>query len=640
MRRRLIALLFFGFACDSSAKVGEVRPEEVVPDAPEPVLGTGDAAVGDGRPEWRLKSPLIPCSIYAIDEVSDAEVYAGCNGGQIYRFDGVRAELAFSTGEKTVVSLLQALPNGEVWAGAQSSLKADATTQLYHFDGKQWSMHGGSGERITSLASVGTDLWLTTAREIRRYSNGKFVTSHTATNETFRACAFKSKDDGYCVGTHGLAVAWNGTSWTTVGNVPWTIAADVFGVEYSSWTSKPVFVYGEPIDHPNGDFGCRAARLSGGTFTTTTEALPCFAEMLTPRKRTGVTIAGFDELVLFAPDDSYGGSLVFDLDTGSTTPLCGPTLTFSRSDSKTRAAGFDGFLAVVKVSGGKQLALDSVNGSDIDFRDLSVGLDGTAWARTETTTSCGAISEQLVRYEDDRWTTVPAPSGANVGAGLAAVSYDRAYTVDLYRDVLLIHEGERWVDGPVIESAWSLTANAPDNVWVGGLLENFGRYDGATFTELHPVGRHRQAESIAIAGNEVWMMQLGVVADDTDQHLVHWADGKVTETNLGTRYAGADIHVSAVDAAHVYVSGHPAMRWDGTKWNKLPFSANDVWMRSEDEVYFTDRGDIWRWDGSKRTLAFHGLMAITHIAGSKDRAFAVGSGGMTIIFQRWPDAER
>jgi hypothetical protein len=94
------------------------------------------------------------------------------------------------------------------------------------------------------------------------------------------------------------------------------------------------------------------------------------------------------------------------------------------------------------------------------------------------------------------------------------------------------------------------------------------------------------------------------------------------------------------DPAHVYRSGYPAKAWDGAKWKELPFEANDVWARSASEVYFTDRGDIWKWDGAERARVFHGFIPITAISGSKDRGFAVGPGGLTLEFAAWPDEQR
>lgn len=77
-----------------------------------------------------------------------------------------------------------------------------------------------------------------------------------------------------------------------------------------------------------------------------------------------------------------------------------------------------------------------------------------------------------------------------------------------------------------------------------------------------------------------------------------------------------------------------AVRW--IEWKRLAFDASNVWARSADEVYFTSRGDIYRFDGTKQNRVFHGSIPITAIAGSKQRAIAVGPGGMTLELGMWP----
>lgn len=52
------------------------------------------------------------------------------------------------------------------------------------------------------------------------------------------------------------------------------------------------------------------------------------------------------------------------------------------------------------------------------------------------------------------------------------------------------------------------------------------------------------------------------------------------------------------------------------------------------------RGDIWRWDGKRRTRVYHGVIPISQIAGSKNRGFAVGPDGLTVVLQSWPSPER
>src|SRR5688500_8214598 len=79
-------------ACDSSARVGELRTENDA--GPTPIVPGSDA--GDGGSlvfSWRQHSPSVPCTIWAMAERASNDVYVGCSGGRIYRFDGVKARI-------------------------------------------------------------------------------------------------------------------------------------------------------------------------------------------------------------------------------------------------------------------------------------------------------------------------------------------------------------------------------------------------------------------------------------------------------------------------------------------------------------------------------------------------------------------
>lgn len=624
------------FACDSSVRVGELRPDAAPPGPLVPGADVPDAGVR--KASWRRHDPIVPCTIYAMAEARADDLYLGCNGGRIYHFDGVRAEVALEVEDTSYFSLLWVAPDGQVWAGAQSSYATGATTQLHHFDGKRWSKVGDASKRITSIAGASaSDVWFATDTQILRLDGNTLVPSFTSTKGDLRACTFSAADKGYCVGTEGLAVSWDGETWSHVTGAPWSADAEVFGVEDDAFTKKTTFFYGEPIEHPNGDYSCRAARLSGGAFTNAQANTPCFADFGIARKRTGKVSAGLRTFMLLAPEADYGGALVFDLDADTVAPLCGPVLAFSTGLANTRAGGLYGLLATIVGAGGNQLALDAASGSSLDFVDLSVAPDGTAWARIEDRTACGSVTDRLARFEDRAWSPVAGPQGALSGRGLAAVARDRAYTVDLGRDQLLVHGGGAWTDGPVLEEPWSLFASKADDVWIGGAREGFGHYDGEAFTPIKPPGRRRQVEQILAVGDDVWMVHQGVVADDTDEHVVRYANGELTEWNVGLQRSR--VTLAALDARRVYRSGSPAQVWDGEKWKPLGFDANGVWIRSPEEVYFTDRGDIWRWDGRRRELAYRGFIPITAIGGSKDRGFAVGPGGLTIEFAEWPSEQ-
>jgi hypothetical protein len=630
-------------ACDSAVKVGEPKAAETEAGPPTvPIVPGADAGdAGSLVFSWRQHAPIVPCTIYAMAERAANDVYLGCRGGRIYRFDGVNAKLELDIDDdEPLFSLIWIAPNGEVWAGAQTEYDDYAKTQLHHYDGTKWTKFGDATRRFVSLAGKSAP-WVASETEIFALEGGALVSKYKATGGFFRGCAFAADDKGWCVGTNGLAVEWNGTAWTPIASKPWSADAEVFGVEADPFSKIPTFFYGEPISHPNGDHSCRVARL-GSTYTA---AYPCFPDFDVARKRTGVAVVGGKTHYLLAVSESPIHALVYDLGADSVSTLCGPVIAFASGSANTRAGGSYGLLSTIVGSGTNQLALSGFGGSTssaTDFKELAVASDGAAWARIEDTTSCGSITDRLVRFEKEEWQPVPGPQGALSGQGLAAASKDRAYTIDVFTDRLLVSAPTGWNDGPVVEEGFSIFAVAENDVWIGGRKEGFGHFDGTTYTQTQPSNRLRQSEQIVAVGSDVWIVQQGQVSGDTDLHLVHWNGTDLTEENLGIQRLGANVRVSALpkDPKHVYCSGHPAKAWDGAKWNDLPFDANDVWARSPEEVFFTDRGDIWKWDGAKRTRVHHGFIPITAISGSKDRAFAVGPGGLTLEFAAWPDEQR
>lgn len=642
----IAAFLAAPAGCDSSVRVGELRPEASPPaptENPNPPLEIPDA--GTKSTSWKLVAPTVPCTVYALAERRADDLYVGCNGGRIYRFDGVKAQLAYEVEDTSVFSLLWVADDGQVWAGAQqhAAKTADtpkAPTQLHHFDGTRWSTVGDASKRIAAIAGAGEDVWIATETQILRREGATLVPVFTTAKGVFRACSFAAPDNGSCVGTEGLAVAWDGKTWSAVTGGPWTTAAEVFGVEVDSLDKSSTFFYGEPITDSHGDHACRATRRSGGTFSTQQASAPCFASSYHARKRTGSVYVNGRKLSLLAVDENYGGVLAFDLGADTVVSVCGAVLAFSNGSANTRAGGLYGLITTLVGTGGGQIALNAAAGPNLNFNDLSVAPDGTAWARVEDQTVCGSITDRLVRFENASWAPVAAPQGALSGIGLAAVASDRAYTIDLGRGLLLSYAGAGWVDGPLLDDAFSIGAAKRDDVWVGTTHESFGHFDGKTFTPTKPPGKLRQVEQIVPVGADVWMVQAGVTQGDTDQHIVRYANGATSEWNAGVQVAGAQVRISALDASHVYASGSPAQAWDGTTWKLLDFDANAVWARAAGEVYFADRGDIWRWNGHRRDRVYHGFIPIRTIEGGKDHGFAVGPGSLTIEFATRPDDPR
>ncbi len=638
-RRFLVAAAGLGLpiaaSCDSSVRVGEVREPPVEPIADGgPLVPPADAAV---IPEsWRLHAPMVPCSIYAMVEARSDDVWIGCNGGRIYRYDGVTVKLAYAGDEKSIVSLLTIAGDGQVWAGAQTGRGPKATTSLHRFDGTTWHDVVGPTERVTSLSGDPTTLWMTTDSKILRLTaGGTFETSYTSTTGAFRACAFAVATRGYCVGTAGLALVWDGAAWTPLAAPPWSTKAEVFGVEIDPFTKSTAFLYGEPITSTSGDQQCSATRLTTA-FTTLSAGTPCFTDFDVARKRTGFVSVGLRNYLLVAPEATYGGALIFDPVADTVRALCGPVITFSTAVTNTRVGGIDGLLATIVGSGTNQLALSGAQGSNTSFKELSVAADGTAWARVEDVTACGSVSDALVRFEADaRWEPVAGPAAAQSGRGLAAVSHDRAYTLD-HLDTLLQYTFGAWSEAALVKRPWSLFAARADDVWIGGSDESFGHFDGGTYQQIR-APRERQVEQILSVGTDVWLVEAGHSASDTDTHVIRYADGKYTEWNLGL---SSQTRLSALDATHVWMSGEPAQFWDGKTWTTLDFDATGVWARAVDAVYFSYIGDISKWDGKRLERMHHGFVYINAIGGSRDRGFAVGAGGLTLELGRWPGATR
>ena len=139
--------------------------------------------------------------------------------------------LSLQIDDASVFSLLWMAPDGQVWAGAQSGYDANATTQLYRFDGKSWAKQGSATERLMALTGVdAANVWAATSTELLRSDGKGFVRTYVAPAGEFRACAFAAADRGYCVGTAGLAVVWDGLTWRPMTGAPWSGDAEVFGV--------------------------------------------------------------------------------------------------------------------------------------------------------------------------------------------------------------------------------------------------------------------------------------------------------------------------------------------------------------------------------------------------------------------------
>lgn len=610
-------------ACNGSVNVGEVRVDD--PTAPAEAADAGAPQPGPTENVWFRHAPLVPCSIYALAEVRADQIFVGCFGGQVYRFDGVTAKVDIDIGDaKAMFSLLWASSDGQVFAVAHGPSKT-APSVIYRWDGSRWGVLSAPSRRITSIG--GTDashVWMTTDDAIYRFGASGFEKVFDAPGGAFRACAFANTNKGYCTGLHGLAAAWNGTAWSAVTNGPWSPQATVFGVESDPESAEVSFFYGEPVS--GSEYTCHIARTSGSTFKTFSASTQCSRYDDDIRKATGSVVVGTNRYMLVASDDQYGSMDVFDTIKDEVRPVCGPVLAFSVAPSQTRVAGHDGFLGALVGTGGDQVTLEMNGDSAWSFEDLSVAPDGTPWARVRSRTVCTSSDQRLVRFEQGAWRPVVAPLTALVGFGLSAIDHDHAQTINPWNGAISEYVSGNWIEHPTMDTAWSLDAKRADDVWIGGAEGSFGHFDGKIFAaEPLPFGPV-QIDQITTAGDDVWIVASGRNSD-TDTHIVRRAGGAFTEWKLA---GGYESRLSVVDATHIYRSGRPAAEWNGTEWKDLGFDADKIWARAPDEIYYTAFADIYRWNGRSAERVHHGLIPITALGGTKEHGFAVGSGGLTL----------
>lgn len=659
----MVGAVALSAACDSSVRVGELG--EAPPPAPKMELPASapETSKALSAAGWTLRAPVVPCAIYAIAEVRADETYLGCDGGRIIRYDGAHAELVFAAqDESRIFSLMWAAPDGQIWAGAQRGLGDGATTQLVHLAAGKWTTMPSPGKRVVSIAGLdASNVWIATETEILRLHEGVFRPVFTTTPDAgaFRQCTFPEPNKGFCVGTRGLAVAWDGASWQVLRGGPWSADAEIFGVEVDPepYSGSGLLVFwGEPAPDGKKDVKlCKVARFSHGEFDVFGGTYRSVARFDLARRRTSALYAktrtypilalARNEVVTFGPRSGPGED--------SANAVYGPVLALGkpREGAELLVGGSHGLLASLRDVaglGGYGLALTSPEAT-LDFTDLSVASDGAAWVRGVESLYRTSSMYRIGRFENGRWQIVAAPDNVVSGRGLAAVGRDRVYTLpDLLKLAggeasMAAYSGGTWTSRALTFDPRSLTAKGVDDLWIAGRGGRLARMRGQEFS-VQQVERTGAILQIFAAGDDVWaLVQREVFTDagvHVSSHLVRWSEGRVAEWELDKRdLDNADeVSLSAVDASHVWRSGKPAAAWDGSTWQTLGFDASAVWARALDEVYFVQGGDISRWDGKALKRVYHGLIPISRISGSRERGFAVGPGGLTIEFARVPQS--
>lgn len=638
-------------ACDQSVNVGDRRATPTIDDGgPETssvvVQDAGEA--GASGFEWRRLSPAIPCTIWALDERSGNDMVVGCDGGQVFRFDGVDAKVSLTAEENAVFGLVWLAPDESIFAAAQIGTGTGATSELYRYDGATWSKDASLGtQRIMALTGIDAhDVWMARAQELMHFDGSAWKSTYVASKGEFRSCAFTTSTQGLCVGTEGLAVSWNGATWTAVNGAPWSNAAELFGVDIAPLTGDPPLVlFGEPTDAGSGNYECQAAtQNSDGTFSRISGTQNCTANYSISRKRVGHAYLNLKRIALLSSDETYGDAYAFDPQTGGWQRLCGPILASSAGVSNTHVGGISGFFGTLIVNGTTQIGVQTFGATDRHFASLSVGRDGTAWARVGQDNVCGSVTNRLMRFETPDWKDIAAPETVQSGSQITTASSDSAYTLTDDLSVYAYAAGKWSQQIPSTltagnpQLAFSLWESAPSDLWVGTAADDFGHWDGRLYTSSRPSAERRQRQIEQVTGSpdgDVWAFAQSTDATDPNSHIYHLDSGKIADFDLGPTPPHS-IRTTALDRTHAWMSGTPARAWNGTTWSPLPFNATAVWARTPSEVWFAQGATLVRWNGQTLDQSVKGQIPITALEGSPNRAFAVGPGGLTLEFTSWP----
>ena len=270
---------------------------------------------------------------------------------------------------------------------------------------------------------------------------------------------------------------------------------------------------------------------------------------------------------------------------------------------------------------------------------LAARFDGTAFTITDTGTDLplagvAAVADNQVYavgnggtallWDGARWS----PAGG-LRLPIPESAATRAETRDLYSvwgtgpgdvwiggaGVLWRKQGDSWTTAYVGSRAFSAIAGtSASNVWFAGGDGAVLRWNGTTLVAVH-ANAVFGATAIAVASDtDVWVSYY--------QSVEHW-DG-TTWTKVSLTYSLASL--SGVAAGDVWGAGERGsiVHWNGRTWgpaplaaagqnaaNQLRFGVNALWASRADDIWLTNVGYLYHWDGATIT-------PVTARAGSRD----------------------
>jgi hypothetical protein len=184
------------------------------------------------------------------------------------------------------------------------------------------------------------------------------------------------------------------------------------------------------------------------------------------------------------------------------------------------------------------------------------------------------------------------------------------------------------VDTPAVVG--SFAGAAGNDVWCTGTGGVAMHWNGATWTQV-PTGLVDGfiLGMTALATNDVWWWQQTSSASSV---LLHWDGTTLTKTAIDTTAVGRFLYSAAIiDGRFWFVGGGGAV-YTKTDANAVapivdPHTniINDIWGTSADDLYFTDGGEIFHWNGTAQTTIPIAAAYLSGVrVGGADELFAVG----------------
>jgi hypothetical protein len=255
------------------------------------------------------------------------------------------------------------------------------------------------------------------------------------------------------------------------------------------------------------------------------------------------------------------------------------------------------------------LVTDPLQTAGYVMTGISGTSDGQVWVvgKTESNPAQGLV----IGHDDAGWSALPAvPLSGSTAPSLAAIWATAADDIWVAGTTgQMFHwDGALWEAGELgttanISALWS---DGPDDLWaVGG--DTIAHSDGQQWTLTTGASLGELGVDLG-AATSVWgFSSSDVWVTGTGGAVLHWDGQTWTESS---KVAGGKA-IWGTSATDIWAGGSSLSHYDGASWTQLnppissypPISYIDfIRGRGPDDVFFSNGGGIWHWDGCSLAL--------------------------------------